>query len=464
MDVKKISLVAPLLAAAATTIAAPLQSSIELGPWSGAITPTSAVVKAKLMREGAIARLIVSKRVDFSEPFSSNTDTASAERNRIVTFFLGNLEPDTTYFLAPQVDGRTDLNHRARLRTFPLGSGSFSFAFASCARTASSNRVFTAILENQPLFYMNIGDFHYLNITNDDRQEFRAAYDRVLGSPRQGHLYRYVPFVYMWDDHDYGGNNSGRMAASRVAARLSYQEYMAHYPLAAGRGDVPIYQAFTVGRVRFILTDLRSERSLTRDPDDSRKSVMGTGQKAWFKRELLAAKGVYPLIFWVSTVPWLGEPGAEYYPLPRGFRGYIHHSKLPRVENEDREQRQLAEDHWSIYATERREIADFIKSNGIRNVCILHGDAHMLAADDGQHSDYATGGGVRIPVMCGGPLDQTPSIKGGPYSQGVYLPISGEGCFGLVNVYDLGARIRVVYSGRNDKNQEKVSLQVEMKP
>ena len=421
-------------------------------------------MKAKLAREGAVARLVLSKRVDLSEPFSSGTDTARAEHNRIVTFWLNGLEPATTYFIAPQVDGRIDLSHRARLRTFPEDRGSFSFAFASCARTASSNRVFTAILENQPLFYMNIGDFHYMNITNDDRLEFRAVYDRVLAASRQGHLYRYVPFVYMWDDHDYGGNNSGRSAASRAAARLSYQEYMPHYPLAAGTGDVPIYQAFTVGRVRFILTDLRSERSLTRDPDDSRKSLMGGEQKQWFKRELLAASRQHALTFWVSTVPWLGEPGANYYPLPRGFRGYVHHSKLPHRSNEDREERKLAEDHWSIYATERREIADFIKSNDIRRLCILHGDAHMLAADDGRHADFATGGGARIPVMCGGPLDQTPSIKGGPYSQGVYLPVAGEGCFGLVQVYDTGQRMRVVYSGRNDRNQEKISLRMEFEP
>ena len=69
---------------------------------------------------------------------------------------------------------------------------------------------------------------------------------------------------------------------------------------------------------------------------------------------------------------------------------------------------------------ERREIADFIKSNHIGGVCILHGDSHMLAADDGSNSDYATGGGAPIPVMCAAPLDRDPSIKGGPYSQGVY--------------------------------------------
>ena len=225
-------------------------AGIEHGPWSGAITPTTAIVKAKLVRVGANARLVVSKKPDFSAPILSHMDVADAERNRVVTFHLTGLEPDTTYFYAPQVDGRAELNFRGRLRTFPQGRGSFSFAFASCANTASSNRVFTAILENQPLFYMNIGDFHYLNITSDNRNAFRAAYDRVLRSPPQAHLYRYVPFVYMWDDHDYGGNNSGRLADSRAAARLTYQEYVPHYPLAAGTGDVPIHHAFSIGRVR----------------------------------------------------------------------------------------------------------------------------------------------------------------------------------------------------------------------
>jgi hypothetical protein len=82
----------------------------------------------------------------------------------------------------------------------------------------------------------------------------------------------------------------------------------------------------------------------------------------------------------------------------------------------------------------------------------------MLAADDGTHSDYATGGGAPLPVMCAAPLDQEPSIKGGPYSQGVYRMKKGEGGFGLLTVDDKGDRIDVSYSGRNNKNEEKISL------
>ena len=110
-----------------------------------------------------------------------------------------------------------------------------------------------------------------------------------------------------------------------------------------------------------------------------------------------------------------------------------------------------------MFSHERHEIADLHKTT-IRGVCILHGDSHMLAADDGSHSDYATGGGAPLPVICAAPLDQEPSLKGGPYSQGVYKVRKGEGCFGLVTVQDRGDRIDVSYSGRNNKDEEKVSL------
>jgi hypothetical protein len=82
----------------------------------------------------------------------------------------------------------------------------------------------------------------------------------------------------------------------------------------------------------------------------------------------------------------------------------------------------------------------------------------MLGADDGSHSDFATGGGAPLPVMCGAPLDQEPSIKGGPYSQGIYKVRKGEGAFGFITVTDEGGQISVSYSGRNNKNEEKITL------
>jgi phosphodiesterase/alkaline phosphatase D-like protein len=383
------------------------------------------------------------------------------------------------------------------------------------------------IRRHSPLFYMNDGDFHYKNIKDDSVRRFRRAYDRVLKSPVQAQLYREVPFVYMWDDHDFGGDNANRKAGSHTAARITYGEYVPHYPLAAGGGDAPIYQTFAVGRVKFILTDLRSERDPADQKDDGKKSMMGAKQKEWFKNELLAANGRYPLIFWVSSVPWIGTAGSNYYRVSTNYFGYIHHTNItedmrpPPRENrgrgrfgrgrdnddasdedatgaEERASRDGAatadraggtnrfggrglgerggtnrfggrgfgrnrfpfgEDHWSVFSAERKEIADFIKDHNIRGLAILHGDAHMLGADNGEYSDYATNGGVRIPVMCAAPLEQNSSIKGGPYSQGVYRARKGEGCFGLVTVTDEGGPITVRFSGRNNKDEEKISLE-----
>lgn len=439
------------------------ESLIERGPWSGSVTPYSAMVKAKLTKEGAVARLVLSKNPQFASPLYSAPDRADADKGRVVALPIKYLVPNTQYYYALEIDGRLDAEKLGAFRTFPAyGPASFTFAFASCARTGSTNPVFDTILQDRPLFYMNIGDFHYLNISTNDRSRFRAAYDRVLASPPQARLYRSLPFVYIWDDHDFGGNNSDRKVSSHEAARLTYQEYVPHYPLATGEGDFPIYQSFSVGRVKFVLTDLRSLRDDPKKEDNEQKTMMGARQKAWFKQELLSAQGRFPLIFWVSTVPWLGIKGTSYYPIPTNTFGYVHHRNLPprpvMTDAAGGISKPGDEDYWSAYATERREIADFIKANQIKGVCILHGDAHMLGADDGSNADFATGGGAPVPVLAGAPLDQDASIKGGPYSQGVYKPVRGEGCFGLVRVQDEGGRITVIYSGRNHRNEEKIAL------
>jgi phosphodiesterase/alkaline phosphatase D-like protein len=442
-----------------------LAQSVELGPWSGALTPTSAIVKAKIAPNSPAVALAVSRNPDLSRPVHVAPEN---RESRVATFHVHNLEPNQYYYYAVESSGHMDLQHRGRFRTYPEGPTSFTFAFASCARTASSHPVFDTILRDNPLFFMNIGDLHYLDIRENDRDRFRAGYDLVLSSRTQSTLYRYIPFVYMWDDHDFGGNNSSAAANVHEAARLTYQEYVPHYPLVAGSGNVPIHHAFTVGRVRFILTDLRSERTPITATDDASKTMLGHRQKQWLKSELLAANGKYPLVFWVSTVPWLGTTATNYYPVPVTYTGFAHHRNLPPLPiSQGRVYTQGAnrpppEDHWSLFSTERRELADFVKEHNISGLCIIHGDAHMLAADDGSNADYATGGGAPIPVMAAAPLDQAASIKGGPYSQGIYKAPRGEGCFGLVRVLDQGNKLRVIFSGRNHHNAEKVALQFEV--
>jgi len=330
------------------------------------------------------------------------------------------------YTYAIEVDSIVDTMNMGRFRTPVAGPFSFTIAFSACADTGSNHAIFDTIRRHQPLLYLNTGDLHYEDISTNDRERFRQAYERVLAQPRQATLYRLVPIAYMWDDHDYGPNDSDATAPGRTAARLTYQEYVPHYPLAAGSGDVAIYQAFTIGRVRFIMTDTRSERSPKSMPDTAAKTMLGTAQKAWFKQQLLDANGVYPVIVWVCASPWLADlPGS-------------------------------GDDNWAGYATERRELTDFIETAGIQGLIMLSGDVHMLAIDDGRNNRYGASGERGFPIMQAAPLDRSnsSSLPDNIYSEGQF---PGHQQFGLMSVEDDGGEIvRVRWSGRNANDEELV--------
>jgi len=138
----------------------------------------------------------------------------------------------------------------------------------------------------------------------------------------------------------------------------------------------------------------------------------------------LAARETAALTVWVNSVPWIAqpEPGA---------------------------------DHWGNYATERRELSDFVVANDIDNLVMLAGDAHMLAADDGSNNTFASDGiGPGFPVLHAAALDRRGSLKGGPYSEGAF---PGGGQFGLLSITDDGGpEIAVAFSGRNWKGTELV--------
>jgi phosphodiesterase/alkaline phosphatase D-like protein len=396
--------------------------------WAGGVTAEGAVVKARVPQPGR-ARLLVSDG-RLATPLAYPAVPAAAADAAVATFPLTGLRPNTAYRYVLEWEGKPVPQFAGQFRTFPSGPASFAFAFASCARTGSSHPVFAAIQRRAPLFFLHLGDLHYEDIGRNDPAIFRAAYDAVFGSPAQAALYRSTPFAYVWDDHDFGPNGSDGRSPSRAAARQAYREYIPHYPLGAGSGDAAIHQAFSVGRVRFIVLDCRSERIRPKAADGLRATMLGAAQRAWLEQELVAAGRSAALVFLVSSVPWIGS------------------------------EKEKPGDSWAAYPDERAQVAGLIRRAGLAGkVCVLCGDAHMLAADSGRNSDYAPGGGVAMPVLHGSSLDRNASRKGGPYSEGTYLPKKGEGCFGWVEVRDDGARIAVQFSGRNHLDETRVKLE-----
>lgn len=380
--------------------------------WSGGVTSGSAEVRARI--DGDTARLAVSADADLSDPVHVDGVRTSDDDPGLVAFRVDGLAPATAYHYAVEVDGVLDDVRTGRFGTFGEGAWDFSIAVGSCARVGSNGAVFDTIAGADPDLFFVHGDLHYGDVATNDRGRFRELYDGVHAEPGPAALYREVPVAYVWDDHDFGPNDADATSDSRPAAQTVYREVVPHHELVRD-GQAPIHHAFTMGRTRVIVTDTRSERSPKEDPDGPAKTMLGEDQLEWFLSELDAAADDAALIVWVNSVPWITdvEEGA---------------------------------DHWGGYDHERRRIADFIAERGIDRLVMLAGDAHMVAVDDGTHSDFSTDGtGTGFPVLQAAALDRPGSEKGGPYSHGAF---PGGGRFGLLEVDDRGDVVEVTLSGR----------------
>lgn len=395
-----------VLAAGGSAMRAQTGSPFVSGAWCGNVTRTSATVNIRLNAPALPVRLVVSVNSQLTPALFSPVETTSAASGHSVSLGVDGLQPGTDYHYGIEVGGvvRPEAISRGRFRTFPSGAASLRIAFSSCGDLNDTDqRAFDAIVEEQPALFIHMGDLHYSDTNSTQVEDYRRNYDLVLNHRNQGALYRSVAVAYMWDDHDFTGNNTDGTATGTAAARTAYRERVPHYPITIPGGTIG--QAFTIGRIRVIMTDLRSAAAPATTAESPTKSRMGAAQKAWFKQELLMARDLgFPLILWVNTVPWIAAS-------------------------------QLGSDTWAGYATERTEIANFIRDNRIMNVALLSGDMHALAYDDGTNSDYATGGGAPMVVLQGGPLTRVPEPKGGPYSAG---PVLGVGQYGLLDITDNG--------------------------
>lgn len=369
--------------------------------WAGAVTTTSVKVNAVLQLPADKVRLMVSTSREFSQPIYSAFSPARANHENTVSLEVTGLQPGTLYYYAIEMDGETDrsADDIGQFTTYTHGAFSFRFAVGSCA-FLGNNRVYDEMRNANPLFFLATGDLHYANPSSTDVQQHRTAYeDRVLSQPREAKFFQCTPIAYVWDDHDFCGDNNIGSDGCGAAAKKAYLEYVPHYPVQAPDSSNAIYQAFTVGRVRFILSDLRAER-ISGD-------IMSRTQKEWLKKEMITARDQGQIIAWMSSVSYSGT----------------------------------GKDNWGGFATTRQEMADFLRDNRIENLFILSGDAHMLAIDNGENADFSTGHNspYRYPIFQAAALNNVGSYKGGEFSEGGHYPNTPfTSQWGIVDVTDNG--------------------------
>lgn len=369
-----------------------------LSLWLGAVTTDSITATARTDDLAGTTRLVASTSSEFTSPIYSPPLTPDADYY-FAKGTISGLAPDTEYHIGVEVDGVVDGTRLGTFRTSPESS-EFMVGFASCARTGSNELIFDTIAANDDLLlFLHLGDLHYEDIGTNNVALFHGAYDSVFAAARQNALWRNLPMFYMWDDHDYGPNNSGASATGREAAIAAYRARVPTPTLPRTGATTDVGYSFKIGRVRFVMLDTRSQR-VTND-------LIGSAQEAWLI-DLMENAPADEVMVINASVPWVSASGA---------------------------------DTWHDASAQRTRISDAITDFMPGRVAVIAGDMHMMAYDDGTNTLAGE------PVFHAAPLDQSNnSVKGGPYSSGTPVSVS-QSQYGTLQFEETDGWIDVTFRG-----------------
>ncbi len=157
--------------------------------------------------------------------------------------------------------------------------------------------IFRAIAEQRPDVMLWLGDNTYLreaDWTTEAGMRRRYAHTRAL--PELQPLLAAAFQLAMWDDHDYGANDSDRTFPLREASLRVFGDYWANP--TAGTAETPgVFTRYVWGDVELFLLDNRFHRSPNALPDnDPGKRMFGAAQLQWLREALAASPATFKLV------------------------------------------------------------------------------------------------------------------------------------------------------------------------
>nr|MBA3540656.1 alkaline phosphatase D family protein [Deltaproteobacteria bacterium] len=219
------------------------------------------------------------------------------------TSTLSGLLADTNYYYGVELNGTVKANI-SRCRTAPTAGTAKSFTFAQGSCNGFQNWADAKYLNLKALapdFLIQDGDFHYadgdvdpgweaaIDTVSKAREAWRRQVLHGEGSIRGFYqMLSEFALVYVPDDHEGDDNYYGSYVSpnGRQVAPVLQQIWRERFPTHDLPATTYMGSAFTWGRVRFIVSDIRSTRTAPAATDNSSKTMLGTAQKTWFKAQL----------------------------------------------------------------------------------------------------------------------------------------------------------------------------------
>lgn len=342
------------------------------GPMVGPVTPNEIVVWARA--NGPYdCWLEYSSDPDLHDAETSAKVTAQRSGDYTVQFRMAGLQPDTTYYYRVHVHEGVSVAHRGlppfHAKTAPAGPARFRVTFGSCARIVEDPiQPIWGVVDNlDPDLFFWLGD----NIYGDalDPGILAEEYRRQRDVPSYRPIMWRVPQLAVWDDHDYGLNDSDRTNPVKADALRVFKQYWPNP--AYGLPDTPgVFFTYHYGGVDFFFLDGRYYRDPAAEIDGPDKTMLGKAQFDWLIDALEASDATFKVL--ICGSPWNLSYG------PHG-------------------------DSWAAYAHERQELFMTLFKGKVTGVFVLAGDTHWGALNCIPWADY---GGYDVYELISSPLAQ----------------------------------------------------------
>lgn len=177
----------------------------------------------------------------------------------------------------------------------------FTVAFGSCAGEWGADPtqpVFGAVDALHPEVFLWLGDNVYYELPERewyDEAKMAARWKTQRAMESLQPLLRRTAHYAVWDDHDYGPDNSDKLYPLRDDSLALFVRYWAN-PGYGSDGVRGVWHRFQRGRVEFFLLDTRYHREPNFTEPGPGKTMLGEAQWRWLERSLAASRADFKVI------------------------------------------------------------------------------------------------------------------------------------------------------------------------